>query len=113
MTGVSMGGFGTFDILCHAPDLFAAALPVSGGGNLIPECKGIWADIPIWAVTGSGAKDLLVNPDNSRQIFDVLDAMGSENMRLTQLQTDHLGSWQEVYKPGKLKTMDWLFSQRK
>ena len=50
ITGLSMGGFGTWSALAEAPDLFAAAVPVCGGGD--PRTAKAIKDIPIWTHHG-------------------------------------------------------------
>ncbi len=50
ITGLSMGGFGTWSTLAEAPDLFAAAVPVCGGGD--PRTAKAIKDIPIWTHKG-------------------------------------------------------------
>ncbi len=58
ITGLSMGGFGTYDAIERYPDLFAAAVPVCGGGD--PTKVSSIVHIPIWIFLG--AEDPAVNP---------------------------------------------------
>src|SRR4051794_28334589 len=52
VTGLSMGGMGTWDILGREPKMFAAAVPMSGGADLKTASK--IKDVPIWAFHGGG-----------------------------------------------------------
>ena len=58
ITGLSMGGFGTFDAMERCPNLFAAAVPVCGGGDV--SKVNLIRHIPIWIF--HGAEDPAVNP---------------------------------------------------
>ncbi len=58
VTGLSLGGYGTWDAIARRPDLFAAAIPVCGGGDTAMAAK--IKDIPIWAFHGD--KDPVVAP---------------------------------------------------
>ena len=51
VTGISMGGYGTWDIICRRPQLFAAAMPICGGGDTAQAAK--IAKVPIWVFHGS------------------------------------------------------------
>src|SRR5690606_16787617 len=54
VTGLSMGGFGTWDLLGRVPEKIAAAMPVCGGGD--PSIAGRYKDVPIWAFHGDADK---------------------------------------------------------
>lgn len=73
ITGLSMGGFGTFDAVERYPTLFAAALPVCGGGD-ISKAISI-AHIPMWIV--HGAEDAAVNTANSVEMNAALMKAGA------------------------------------
>lgn len=68
ITGVSMGGFGTWKALAHSPDLFAAAVPVCGGGS--PASAKKIKDIAIWNF--HGAADAVVSVEFSRKMVEAL-----------------------------------------
>ncbi len=62
VTGLSMGGFGAWDAIQRRPDLFAAAVPICGGGD-VAQAKAI-AHVPIWAF--HSADDPTVRSSRSR-----------------------------------------------
>lgn len=68
ITGLSMGGFGTYDAIERYPNLFAAAVPVCGGGD-VSKASAI-AHIPIWIL--HGAEDASVDPHFSTVMVDAL-----------------------------------------
>src|SRR5438046_3326825 len=73
ITGLSMGGFGTFDAIERYPNLFAAAIPVCGGGDV--SKAAIIAHIPIWDI--HGAEDASVNPAYSWTMMEALIKAGA------------------------------------
>jgi predicted esterase len=106
LTGLSMGGFGTFDLLARRPELFAAAIPVCGGGD--EETVSRFAHIPLWAFHGS--RDEVVYPERSRSMTAAIKrAGGSPHYR--EYHTLGHAIWQETYY--SKETMRWLFKQRK
>lgn len=106
VTGLSMGGFGTFDLLMRRPELFAAGLPVCGGGD--PAHAGRIKNIPIWV--WHGALDDAVQPQLSRRIVEALQKTGG-NVRYNELSTFGHNIWDVVYyNPAVL---EWLFAQRR
>ena len=72
VTGLSMGGYGTWDIITRYPDKFAAAIPMSGGGDStrVERIK----HIPIWDFHGE--KDNTVPVEGSRQMIAALERQG-------------------------------------
>ena len=106
ITGLSMGGFGTYDAITRHPNLFAAAVPICGGGD-ITKAVSI-AHIPIWIF--HGALDTTVSPILSQVMVKALTEAGA-NPGFTQYpQTGHF-SWIPAYSDPMM--MQWLFSQRK
>ena len=106
ITGLSMGGFGTWDAIARWPDRFAAAVPVCGGGD--PTTAGRIADIPIWAV--HGADDPTVPPELSRRMVEALWEAGARPGYTEYPGVGHF-SWVQAYKDTYL--LSWMFSQRK
>lgn len=106
ITGLSMGGFGTFDAVERYPDLFAAALPVCGGGDA--SKISVTAKIPMWIC--AGADDPNVNPQNSIDMLLALHKAGAHPGFTMYPQTGHL-SWLAVYSDTHI--MEWLFAQHK
>lgn len=106
ITGLSMGGFGTFDLLMRRPDLFAAGLPVCGGGD--PRYADKIKDIPLWVL--HGGLDDVVLPRCSRRIVEALEKVGGK-VKYTEYSTMYHDVWNVVYyNPAVL---EWLFAQRK
>ncbi len=106
ITGLSMGGYGTFDAIERYPDLFAAAMPICGGGDT--SIAASIAHIPMWIFHGS--EDAAVNPLNSVDMLQALMKAGA-HPGYTQLpETGHF-SWIAAYSDEL--AMEWLFRQRK
>lgn len=105
LTGQSMGGFGTWEALYRRPDMWAAAIPICGGGD--PSQVEVFKHTPIWA--WHGAKDLAVPAQNSRELIDALKKAGA-NPKYNEPKVGH-GSWEPAYTTPELH--EWLFSHRK
>ena len=106
LTGLSMGGFGTWDLIARWPDTFAAALPVCGGGDTDSAVR--IKNIPVWAFHGSD--DAVVIPERSRDMIQALQQVGS-NPRYTEYPGVGHDSWTETYQ--NFEVLDWFFSQRR
>jgi len=106
ITGLSMGGYGTFDAIERYPDLFAAAMPVCGGGDTSKAAS--IAHIPMWIVHGS--EDATVNPLNSVDMLQALMNAGAHPGFSMYPETGHF-SWLAAYN-NKL-AIEWMFRQRK
>ncbi len=106
ITGLSMGGFGTFDAIERYPKMFAAAVPVCGGGD-VSKASDI-AQIPIWIFHGS--EDAAVNPQYSLDMANALRKAGARPGLTIYPETGHF-SWIAAYSD--LAMMAWLFRQHK
>lgn len=106
ITGLSMGGFGTFDAIERYPDLFAAAVPVCGGGD-VTKAASI-KHIPIWIF--HGAEDSVVDPAFSRSMVEALTKAGAHPGYTQYPEVGHF-SWIEAYSDPLM--MEWLFRQHK
>ncbi len=93
ITGLSMGGYGTWDAIARRPDLFAAAAPLSGGGNT--ALAETYADIPIWAFHGS--VDGTVPPSGSRNTITAIQNAGGTEERYTEIAGGGHGPWAPIY----------------
>jgi predicted peptidase len=106
VTGLSMGGFGTWDILQRMPNLFSAAIPICGGGDA--KLAGKIRNIPIWAFHGD--KDKVVKASRSRDMIEAIKKAGGK-----PLYTEYKGiahnSWKQTYADQEV--LEWLFKQRK
>lgn len=108
LTGMSMGGFGTWLLAAEYPDRFAAIAPICGGGLWLygfPERVCALKDVPVW--TFHGAKDDKVPPEESTVLVDALQACGGD-VRLTMYPDTGHDSWTETYDNPELYT--WLLS---
>lgn len=106
ITGLSMGGFGTYDALMRYPDLFAAAVPVCGGGD-ITKAASI-AKIPMWIF--HGAEDPSVSPVMSYEMVAALTKAGARPGFTMYPEVGHF-SWLGAFSDPQM--MAWLFRQRK
>jgi predicted peptidase len=106
ITGLSMGGFGTFDAIERYPDLFAAAVPVCGGGDI--SVAASIKHIPIWIF--HGAEDPSVNVAFSLKMVDALTKTGAHPGYTQYPEVGHF-SWIAAYSDPLM--MEWLFRQHK
>lgn len=103
--GLSMGGFGTWELLARQPAVFAAAIPICGGADerTAPRIK----HTPVWAF--HGAMDNVVPPDRSRNmIWALRKARGKP--RYTEYPLVGHDSWTNALAEPEL--LPWLFAQR-
>ena len=106
VTGLSMGGFGTWDALGRRPDFFAAGVPICGGGDPA-QAKRI-AKVPQWVFHGDA--DKAVNVKLSRQMVAALKKAGGMPKYTEYPGVGH-NSWGRAYATEELHA--WLFKQRK
>jgi len=106
LTGLSMGGHGTWALASAYPDRFAAIAPVCGGGSRYMACK--LKDIPVWAF--HGAKDKVVPLKESEEMVNATKKLGG-NARLTVYPDAGHDSWTETYNNQEL--YDWFLQHRK
>ncbi len=106
ITGLSMGGFGTFDAIERYPHLFAAAIPVCGGGDV--SKANIISNIPMWIIHGS--EDATVNPNFSLNMLIALNKLGVHPGFTFYPETGHF-SWIAAYSDPLIT--EWLFRQHK
>ncbi len=105
VTGGSMGGYGTWDIVQRRPELFAAAMPVCGGG----DASLAWRirDVPIW--TFHGDRDTTVPTARSRQMVSALWQCDGK-VRYREYPGIGHDSWIPTYNDHTV--LDWLFAQK-
>jgi len=106
ITGLSMGGFGTYDAIMRYPKLFTAAVPVCGGGD-VSKASSI-AHIPIWIF--HGAEDPSVSPVYSLEMLQALTKAGGHPGFTQYPEVGHF-SWLGAYSDPLM--IEWLFRQRK
>jgi predicted peptidase len=106
LTGLSMGGFGAWDLAARMPERFAALLPICGGGDEATAAR--LARLPIWCF--HGADDTVVLPGRSRSMIAAVKAAGG-SPRYSELEGVGHDSWTPAYRDPAV--FDWLFAQRK
>ncbi len=106
LTGLSMGGFGTWTLASRYPERFAALAPICGGGDryLASRLK----NVPVWAF--HGAKDPVVPVQASKDMVEALKKAGG-NVQLTLYPEAQHDSWTETYNNPKL--YEWFLSHRR
>ena len=107
VTGLSMGGFGTWSLAMAYPDKFAAIIPICGGGN--PANAAKIKDLPIWVF--HGAKDKIVPPVRSEAMVKALKEAGAQNVKFTLYPDAGHNSWTPTYKNPEV--WDWLLKQKR
>lgn len=110
LTGLSMGGFGSWHLAATYPRMFAAVVPICGGtipAIGFPERIKVLKDIPIWAF--HGAKDETVPLQKSQELIDVLRRHGG-NVRFTVYPEAGHDSWTQTYDNPEL--YEWLLQQK-
>ena len=106
ITGLSMGGFGTWEMGISYPGFFSALAPVCGGG--MSWRVGLIGKTPVWAFHGDC--DNVVPKENSYMMVDALKAKGG-NVKLTLFHGVSHNSWESAYETTKV--IEWLISQNR
>lgn len=106
LTGLSMGGFGAWDLAARMPERFAAVLPICGGGDERTAAR--IAKLPIWARHGDADKAVPV--ERSRSMIAAVEAAGG-SPRYTEMAGVGHDAWTPTYRDAAV--LDWLFSQQK
>lgn len=106
VTGLSMGGYGTWDLAMEFPDRFAAIAPVSGGG--VPSGACALRHLPVWAF--HGAKDEIVPVERTGTIVERLRQCGGEPRFTVYPDAGH-DAWTRTYEDPAL--YEWLLGHRR
>jgi len=106
IAGLSMGGFGTWDLILRNPGMFAAAIPICGGGD--PGEAALLRGLPIWIFHGGA--DPTVPVQGSREMCEALKKAGNNTVRYTEYPGVGHGSWNNALAEEEL--VPWLFSQQ-
>ncbi len=106
LTGLSMGGFGTWALGAYTPDRFAALIPICGGGE--PLAAVAVRKVPIWVF--HGAKDPIVPLKRSEDMVDVLKRSRSD-VKFTVYPDALHDSWTETYDNPEV--WQWLLEQKR
>ncbi len=103
LTGLSMGGYGTWSIGAGYAERFAAIAPICGGGQ--PFLANKLKDVPVWAF--HGAKDNVVPLSESQRMVDAINAAGGSAKLTIYPEAGH-DSWTQTYANPEFYT--WLLS---
>jgi predicted peptidase len=106
VTGLSMGGYGTWRLAAAHPERFAAAAPICGGGDPKRMAAGL-RRVPIWAFHGSA--DTVVPVASSREMVDAVRRAGGK-AKLTVYPGVGHNSWKQTYDNPEV--YDWLLEHR-
>lgn len=106
ITGISMGGCATYDLLMRYPEKFAAAIPICGWGDTLKANR--IKNIPAWIFHGTDDEE--INVKHSRKMYNALIEAGG-NPKYTEYRNTGHNSWLKAYKEPDL--LEWLFSQKK
>ena len=107
ISGLSMGGMGTFESVYRYPDLYAAALPICGGGDVSHYDKRV-AKVPFWVF--HGAVDAVVNPQLSRDMVEKLKSLKAE-VKYTEYPGVNHNSWENAF--AEPEYLSWMLQHKK
>lgn len=105
--GLSLGGFGTYDLLIKYPNYFAAAIPICGMTN-VPLYAQRAAAVPVWIFHGS--EDKAVSPVPNRLLYATLQQQGAP-VQYTEYEGVGHNSWDNAFAEPRL--LPWLLAQHK
>lgn len=105
VTGISMGGYATWDLLGRAPAKIAAAIPICGGGD--PSLAERFKNTPIWAFHGDA--DAAVPVQGTSDMVAALKKTGAKPKVTIYPGVNH-DSWTQTYADAEV--IQWLFAQR-
>jgi predicted peptidase len=106
VTGLSMGGYGTWSLAGFSPDRFAALAPICGGGD--PRTVRRFSRVPVWVF--HGAKDSVVPLAASEEMVEALKKANG-NVKFTVYPEANHDSWTEAYNDPEL--YKWLLEQKR
>lgn len=128
LTGLSMGGYGTWEVALMQPERFAALVPVCGALTPPSDERSLFVtplagvadpyatvarklrDVPIWIF--HGAKDDLVPPQDDRKTYAAFQAIGAPDVRFTEFPDANHNAWDPAYSQTP-ELWTWLFAQKK
>jgi predicted peptidase len=115
LTGLSMGGYGTWNLGLAHPERFAAIAPICGGGDPLllllgdPQKRKALQSLPVWAF--HGAQDPVVRLEESERMVNALRQVGATNVKLTIYPDAQHDSWTETYNNQQL--YDWFLEHHR
>jgi predicted peptidase len=107
MIGLSMGGMGTFESVYRHPEMFAAVMPICGGGDTTRYDSRV-LKTSFWAFHGE--KDDVVRVENSRVMVDKLQSLNAD-IKYTEYPGVKHNSWTNAFAEPDF--LNWLFSNKK
>jgi predicted peptidase len=108
LTGLSMGGYGTWAIAAEHPDMFAAIMPICGGGDPAAMAAAL-KSLPIWVFHGDA--DTSVPVVRSRDMVKAITDAGSTSIKYTEYPGVGHNSWDKAYADAEAIT--WLLAQKR
>ncbi|MEO1529794.1 MAG: prolyl oligopeptidase family serine peptidase [Planctomycetota bacterium] len=107
LTGLSMGGFGSWALAAQAPEMFAAVAPICGGGD--PGTAKKLLDTPIWVFHGDA--DRVVPISGSQKMVDAIKEAGGTKVKFTIYEGVNHDSWTQTYANQEL--YDWFLKHQR
>lgn len=104
VTGLSMGGYGTWDLLARAPERIASAIPIFGGGN--PKLARKFKSVPVWAFHGE--TDEVVPVERTREMIAAMEKSGAKPNATYYPEVGH-NSWTRTYNNPEV--IRWMLNQ--
>lgn len=106
LLGASMGGYGTWQMAMTRPELFAAIVPICGGGMYWNAGRLI--NMGVWAFHGDS--DQTVYPEESIKFIKSIESCGGKRARLTILENTWHNAWEPAFKNDEM--WKWLLEQK-
>ena len=107
LTGLSMGGRGSWALAAKTPERFAAVIPICGGGK--PRTASQLLNVPIWAFHGDA--DRVVPVDETKEMVKSIKEQGGEKVKMTIYPGVNHNSWSRTYANPEI--YQWLLKQRR
>ena len=111
VTGLSMGGYGTWELAVKHPERFAAVAPICGGGErirtLLPAQREALKTLGVWAF--HGGKDNVVVPAETERMVEAFKKAGNESVKHTVYPEAGHDSWTQAYNDPAL--FEWMLKQ--
>lgn len=106
ITGLSMGGYGTWSLVAQSPERFAAIVPICGAG--VPGRVKLHSHVPAWVFHGK--KDSVIPVARSLDMVEAYEKNKGKALLTIYPEADH-DSWTETYNNPKL--YEWLLMQKR
>ncbi|MCH2181470.1 MAG: prolyl oligopeptidase family serine peptidase [Mariniblastus sp.] len=107
LTGLSMGGRGSWALAARMPNQFAAVIPICGGGK--PKTAGTLVDVPIWAFHGDA--DRVVPVTETTAMVKAIKEKGGKKAKMTIYPGVRHNSWSQTYANPEI--YKWLLQQKR